>query len=53
MRTPGAPRTSLSDGTWLRDIIQFRFDSVFESTHTGRTLTSTAHQVAEYHCLTA
>ncbi len=36
-----------SDGTWLRDIIQFRFDSVFESTITGRTLTSTGHQVAE------
>ena len=37
-----------SDGSWLRDIVQFRFDSVFESTQSGRTLTSTARQVVEY-----
>ena len=44
----GARRTSLADGSWLRDVVQFRFDSVFESAQTGRTLTSTARQVAEY-----
>jgi hypothetical protein len=37
-----------SDGTWLRDIVQFQFDSVFESAQTGRTMTSTSRQVAEY-----
>jgi hypothetical protein len=36
------------DGTWLRDIVQFQFDSVFESAQSGRTMTSTSRQVAEY-----
>jgi hypothetical protein len=37
-----------ADGEWLRDIVQFRFDSVFESTVTGRSLRSLGRQVAEY-----
>jgi hypothetical protein len=37
-----------ADGAWLRDIVQFRFDSVFESTVTGRSLRSVGRQVAEF-----
>jgi hypothetical protein len=37
-----------ADGTWLRDRVRFHFDSVFESTITGRTLTASGRQVAEF-----
>jgi hypothetical protein len=37
-----------ADGSWLRDIVRYQYDSVFESTITGHTMTSSGRQIAEY-----